>query len=102
MDDDDPADFYTDVVVDVYGPLKGSVPDPRTYAGFISRWGEPALRRIRDCTGTPVRLSRTCSRRRVGRRRRVRSRRLTRDGGRHGVRLRAPQVAVTWKPSPSR
>ncbi len=43
MDDVDPADFYTGIVVDVYGPLKGSVPDPRTYAGFISRWGEPAL-----------------------------------------------------------
>ncbi len=43
MDDIDPADFYTGIVVDVYGPLRGSVPDPRTYARFISRWGEPAL-----------------------------------------------------------
>jgi len=43
MGDVDPADFYTGIVVDVYGPLKGSVPDPRAYAGFISRWGEPAL-----------------------------------------------------------
>jgi trans-aconitate methyltransferase len=43
MDDVDPADFYTGIVVDVYGPLRGSVPDPRTYARFISRWGEPAL-----------------------------------------------------------
>jgi len=30
MDDDDPADFYTGDVLDVHGPLKGSVPDPRT------------------------------------------------------------------------
>lgn len=43
MGDVEPADFYTGIVVDVYGPLKGSVPDPRAYAGFISRWGEPAL-----------------------------------------------------------
>jgi trans-aconitate methyltransferase len=43
MDDVDPADFYTGIVVDVYGPLKSSVPDPRTCARFISRWGEPAL-----------------------------------------------------------
>jgi trans-aconitate methyltransferase len=43
MDAVDPADFYTGIVVDVYGPLKSSVPDPRTYARFISRWGEPAL-----------------------------------------------------------
>ena len=39
MDDVDPADFYTGIVVDVYGPLRGSAPDPRTSAGFISRWG---------------------------------------------------------------
>ena len=43
MGDDDPADFYTGIVVDVHSPLRGSVPDPRTYAGFISQWGEPAL-----------------------------------------------------------
>ena len=43
MNDVDPADFYTGIVVDVYGPLKGSVPDPRTYATFIRFWGEPAL-----------------------------------------------------------
>ena len=43
MDDDNPADFHTGIVVEVYGPLEGSVPDPRTYAGFISQWGEPAL-----------------------------------------------------------
>jgi len=43
MDEVDPADFYTGIVVDVYGPLRGSVPDPRTSARFIARWGEPAL-----------------------------------------------------------
>ncbi len=43
MSDVDPADFYTGIVVDVYGPLKGSVPDPGTYAAFIRTWGEPAL-----------------------------------------------------------
>lgn len=43
MDHVDPADFYTGIVVDVYGPLRGSVPDPGTYATFISRWGQPAL-----------------------------------------------------------
>jgi trans-aconitate methyltransferase len=43
MDHVDPADFYTGIVVDVYGPLRGSVPDPRVYVRFISRWGEPAL-----------------------------------------------------------
>ena len=43
MDDTDPVDFYTGIVVDVYGPLRGSVPDPRIYAAFIARWGEPAL-----------------------------------------------------------
>jgi len=42
-DDDDSADFHTGIVLDVNGPLKGSVPDPHTYARFISRLGEPAL-----------------------------------------------------------
>jgi hypothetical protein len=43
MDDIAPADFYTGIVVDVYRPLRGSTPDPRTYAAFIRSWGEPAL-----------------------------------------------------------
>ncbi len=43
MDDKAPADFYTGIVVDVYGPLRGSVPDPRSCAAFINVWGEPAL-----------------------------------------------------------
>ncbi len=43
MDDTAPADFYTGIVVDVYGPLRGSVPDPLSCAAFINAWGEPAL-----------------------------------------------------------
>ena len=43
MGETDPADFYTGIVVDVYGPLRGSVPDPRVYTAFIGKWGEPAL-----------------------------------------------------------
>jgi trans-aconitate methyltransferase len=43
MDDLDPAEFYTGIVVDVYGPLRSSTPDPRVYAAFIRSWGEPAL-----------------------------------------------------------
>ncbi len=43
MDEIAPADFYTGIVVDVYGPLRGSVPDPRIYSRFIGAWGEPAL-----------------------------------------------------------
>ena len=43
MDDTDPADFYTGIVVDVYGPLRGSTPDWRSCAAFIGVWGEPAL-----------------------------------------------------------
>jgi hypothetical protein len=43
MDTSDPADFYTGIVVDVYGPLRGAVPDPRSCAAFIEVWGEPAL-----------------------------------------------------------
>ena len=43
MDESAPADFYTGIVVDVYGPLRGSVPDPDTYAAFIAASGEPAL-----------------------------------------------------------
>lgn len=43
MEHIDPADFYTGIVVDVYGPLRGSVPDPAIYAAFIGASGEPAL-----------------------------------------------------------
>lgn len=37
------ADFYTGIVVDVYRPLRGSVPDAAVYSRFIRKWGEPAL-----------------------------------------------------------
>ena len=43
MDTTDPVDFYTGIVVDVYGPLRGAVPDARSCAAFIEVWGEPAL-----------------------------------------------------------
>ena len=43
MDETAPADFYTGIVVDVYGPLRGSVPDSSVYAAFIGVSGEPAL-----------------------------------------------------------
>lgn len=43
MDEVAPADFYTGIVVDVYGLLRGSVPDPALYAAFIGASGEPAL-----------------------------------------------------------
>ena len=43
MDDTDPADFYTGIVVDVYGPLRSSTSDPRICAAFVGVWGEPAL-----------------------------------------------------------
>ncbi len=43
MGDAVPADFYTGIVVDVYGPLRGSTPDADTYAAFIAASGEPAL-----------------------------------------------------------
>lgn len=43
VDTSDPADFYTGIVADVYGPLRGAVPDARSCAAFIEIWGEPAL-----------------------------------------------------------
>ena len=58
MNDIDPADFYTGIVVDVYGPLRGSVPDPRTYApssapGASRRWNSAAATVIRCCRCGP-------------------------------------------------
>ena len=44
-----PADFYTGIVVDVYGPLRGSTPDPRDLRGL-----HPVLGR----TGPGARLRR--------------------------------------------
>jgi SAM-dependent methyltransferase len=40
---DDPAQFYTGLVAELYGPLRSTVPDPEPYAFFIARSGEPAL-----------------------------------------------------------
>lgn len=47
MDDEprdaDPADFYTGLVAELYGPLRSSDPDPRPYRRFVERSGQPAL-----------------------------------------------------------
>jgi SAM-dependent methyltransferase len=39
----EPSRFYTGLVARLYGPLRGSVPDPDPYARFIGAFGEPAL-----------------------------------------------------------
>lgn len=39
----EPSLFYTGLVAELYGPLRGVVPDPEPYARFIARSGEPAL-----------------------------------------------------------
>lgn len=39
----EPADFYTGLVAQLYGPLRSAVPDPEPYARFVSHSGEPAL-----------------------------------------------------------
>lgn len=39
----DPADFYTGLVADLYGPLKSSAQEAGPYAAFIRLRGEPAL-----------------------------------------------------------
>ncbi|MFE3020644.1 class I SAM-dependent methyltransferase [Streptomyces sp. NPDC059256] len=39
----DPADFYTGIVADLYGPLKSVSQDPEPYADFIQELGAPAL-----------------------------------------------------------
>ena len=44
MDSVDPALFYTGIVAELYGPLRGVGPvDPSPYARFIERSGQPAL-----------------------------------------------------------
>lgn len=40
---DEPSQFYTGLVAELYGPLRSVVPDPEPYARFIARSGEPAL-----------------------------------------------------------
>ncbi|MGW2161297.1 class I SAM-dependent methyltransferase [Nonomuraea sp. NPDC001699] len=39
----DPADFYTGIVAELYGPLKSFTQDPEPYAAFVERAGVPAL-----------------------------------------------------------
>ncbi|NEE01871.1 class I SAM-dependent methyltransferase [Phytoactinopolyspora halotolerans] len=39
----DPADFYTGIVAEVYGPLKAHSQDAEPYARFVRQHGEPAL-----------------------------------------------------------
>jgi len=39
----EPADFYTDLVAELYEPLRGSTPDPDECAALIERFGQPAL-----------------------------------------------------------
>lgn len=39
----DPADFYTGIVADLYGPLKAVSQDPAPYAAFVQEAGAPAL-----------------------------------------------------------
>jgi ubiquinone/menaquinone biosynthesis C-methylase UbiE len=39
----DPADFYTGIVAELYGPLKSFSQDCEPYAAFIEQAGTPAL-----------------------------------------------------------
>jgi len=39
----DPADFYTGIVAEIYGPLKSHSQNPEPYADFIRATGTPAL-----------------------------------------------------------
>ncbi|MGY1497584.1 class I SAM-dependent methyltransferase [Streptomyces sp. QTS52] len=39
----DPADFYTGIVAELYGPLKSSSQNPEPYAAFVQQAGLPAL-----------------------------------------------------------
>lgn len=39
----DPADFYTGIVAELYGPLKNYSQDPELYAAFVEGVGGPAL-----------------------------------------------------------
>jgi hypothetical protein len=44
MDSVEPSMFYTGIVAELYGPLRGSAPvDPTLYARFIEHSGQPAL-----------------------------------------------------------
>jgi SAM-dependent methyltransferase len=39
----EPSQFYTGIVAELYAPLRSAVPDPEPYAHFIARSGQPAL-----------------------------------------------------------
>lgn len=39
----EPADFYTGLIAELYGPLRSSASDPAEHAAFIAASGEPAL-----------------------------------------------------------
>jgi SAM-dependent methyltransferase len=39
----EPAEFYTGLVAELYGPLRSSSPTPQGYASFVASSGEPAL-----------------------------------------------------------
>ncbi|MBO2465729.1 class I SAM-dependent methyltransferase [Actinomadura violacea] len=39
----EPAEFYTGIVAEIYGPLKSYSPDPGPYAAFVEEVGGPAL-----------------------------------------------------------
>jgi SAM-dependent methyltransferase len=49
----EPSQFYTGLVVPLYGPLRSAVPDPEPYARFVSRGGEPGLE-LGCGTGDPL------------------------------------------------
>ena len=49
----DPSRFYTGLVAELYEPLRSVTPDPEPYAGFVARWGEPALE-LGCGTGDPL------------------------------------------------
>jgi SAM-dependent methyltransferase len=49
----EPSQFYTGLVVGLYGPLRSAVPDPAPYARFVSRSGEPGLE-LGCGTGDPL------------------------------------------------
>jgi SAM-dependent methyltransferase len=49
----EPSQFYTGLVVQLYGPLRSAVPDPEPYARFVTRSGEPGLE-LGCGTGDPL------------------------------------------------
>ncbi len=41
--DERPGQFYTGLIAQAYGPLRGTVAPPEPYERFVRKWGEPAL-----------------------------------------------------------